>query len=155
MTDIADWPRQAKALIIEADDDTDLVDIAGDLNSVIAQLGVLKRDVASEVPSDTRGTRWRYFIPGMKAKRTYNMSSLFMKFMTHWDDKDTWETFKALINHGIIKVEWQYSKLDAYAKKNNINLKRTSNEEVYDGDDFDIGEIWHPQYPKYEPIIDE
>jgi predicted secreted protein len=154
MTDIIqEWPTLAKQAILEATTDEELVDIAGDLNSTVNLLQSLKRSVASEIPSDTRGSRWRYFIPGMKAKRTYNDSSLLRKFMEHWD-ADGFATVNQLLFHGIVKVEWQYSKLDAFTKKHGIELVRTTAREVHDGDEYDIGEIWSPQYPRYEAVTD-
>jgi hypothetical protein len=154
MTDIAAWPAEAKAAILAAESDEELVDLAGDLASVVSQLGALKREVASEVHSDTSGTRWRYFIPGMKAKRTYNDSSLLNK-LAKYLDMSLLNSILWAKNEGIIKIEWQYSKLDRWAKQNNIELIRTTAREVHDGDEYDIGEIWSPQYGKYEAVTDE
>lgn len=155
MTDISAWPAQAKAAILAAESDKELVDLAGDLASVVAQLGALKREVASEVPSDTSGERWRYFIPGMKAKRSYNTTSLLRKFMQHYGT-DGFNTVGHLLLEGIVKIEWQWAKLDAFTKKNGIELVNTTAREVHDGDEtFDVGAIWSPQYGKYEAITDD
>lgn len=143
---------RAKQLVLEANDD-ELVDVLGALNSAQSALGVIKRDAASEVEPDTAGTRWT-FEQRMAADRSYNTSGLLAHLMDQFDFTMA-QLIPFLVDLGVLRITWQWSKLKELKQKHNLVI-HTTNTEISDGDpEWDVGEYWKRGQAKYVPIESE
>ena len=89
----------------------------------------------------------KLLVEARKATRTYNDSALLHSF---WVD-DLNSTLHSLMEHDVVRLSWQWSKLQAEANRRDVSL-RIAKHEVADGDDEHVGELWATAYePKARP----
>ena len=146
---LALFPTLAHDLLLEANNDEAVVDVLGSIRSAEIGLADVRKMGASEIVNGTKGDRFS-FNQSRVSTKTYNTDSLLMKFMAAWKMSPL-DVIRQLIAHDVIRLSWQYEKLLVAARFAGVNLI-TSNSEVSDGDECDIGRIWKAGYPSYVGI---
>ena len=143
-------PGLVKQAILEAEGD-ELIDVLGTANSIQSQIGVIKRNAASEVSDGDHGDKWR-FEQGRKANRSYNTNGMLATLRDELGFEELQHVLIFLLNRDVIRINWQWSKLQKLTKEFNLDLKVARNE-VVDGDpEYDMGEWWSAASPSYEVI---
>ena len=141
LEEIAAFPRFVKATLIAADGDEQLVDALGAINSTQTAIGGLKLGAASEVESETEGSTWRYE-QTRKGMRSFNNAGMFATLMRDLDFESLSNLLRFLMERDIIRLTWQWTKLEKLLRHQDIAL-RIAHEEVSEGDpDYDMGEYW-------------
>lgn len=145
---LAQYPQQVKQAIMLAQGDGEMVDVLGTVNSVERHVGDQRRRAAAELEPGIEGDFWE-FGQGRIAKRSYNTTSLLNKFIRARDES-LLGVIIWLIDNDILRVSWQWKKLQAAVNRYDISLS-IAKHEIQDGDvKHDIGEVWGWGSPKYE-----
>lgn len=149
---VAGVPAKVKELSLKADGDEELVDLIGYVRSAEIGLKSVRDGAAIELPANSKGKQW-VMKQGRICTRSYNTSHLLLLFHNAMRSRGSLtRTLRTLLDLGVIKITWQYTKLMEVADQYNITL-RVAKHEIQDGDpDADIGELWGRGYPSYEPI---
>ena len=138
-----------KATFLSVATDEERVDLLGDIRSVEQGLAALRKSGASEIEAGTTGTRWE-FRQGRAAKRSYNTPQLLHKIADAMG-VSTWEAFVTLFRGDVLRISWQWSKLNRVLDEYRVTTV-TARHEIEEGDEADIGEYWKDGYPSYERI---
>lgn len=151
LAEIAAFPRFVKAALLAASNDEELVDVLGAINSTQTAIGGIKLGAASEVEPDTSGTTWRYE-RSQKGMRSFNDDSMFAVLMRELDFKSLTNLLKFLMERDIIRLTWQWGKLEKLLRYRNISL-RVADHEISKGDpDYDMGTYWKPGSSAYKRL---
>lgn len=143
-----DAVKLTKEAIALADEAT-LVDLAGLIRGTEAQFARQRKLAVSELPAKIEGGEWR-IETGRIAKRSYNTTGLLAKFADQLG-LPMMATIGHLLNTGVIKIEWQWTKLKEEMQMHEIPLLEVSRT-INDGDEADVGSVWVEGYPRYEHI---
>ena len=143
---LALFPIMARDLLLAQRSAGAIVDVLGSIRSAEIGLADIRKMGASEIEDGTKGERFS-FNQSPISKKTYNTHSLFIKFMDAWETTP-FDMIRRLVDMDVIRLGWQYKKLIKAARDNKVNLI-TSNNEVLDGDEHDIGRVWKDGYPNY------
>ena len=146
---IEEFPAQVRWAIEHAPDDR-LIDVLATINSTATQINVEKRRAASEVQDGDHGDTWKVE-QGRKGMRSFNTAGLLATIGKRMRHTSTWTTLKMLMDTGVVKIEWSWSKLETFMKATNVEL-RMARHEIEEGDpDYDYGEFYVDGYKKYVP----
>ena len=143
---LAYFPQVARNLLLAQTNDEGIVDVLGTIRSAEVGLAEVRRMGASEIEDDTKGERFS-FNQSPVSKKTYNTNSLLAKFTMAWEVPPL-EVIRRLVDMDVIRLSWQFTKLKEAARDARVDLI-TSNNEVSDGDEHDIGRVWKNGYPSY------
>ena len=146
---LAYFPQVARNLLLAQTDDEGIVDVLGSIRSAEVGLADVRKMGASEIEDGTEGERFA-FSQSPVSKKTYNTNSLLAKFTMAWEVSPL-EVIRRLVDMDVIRLSWQFTKLKKVARWSSVNLI-TSNNEILDGDEHDIGRVWKNGYPSYVAI---
>lgn len=149
LKELRELPARVKELVLDAEGEGGLVDVAGELSQIEKEFASARRMAASELESGVQGKVWRIYVPSPK-KRSYNTPALINKFSEAWG-ATIFDTLVALIKMDVVRLSWQWKKLDNAADQYDITL-RIAKHEITDGDDADVGVIPDVGYPQYKPV---
>lgn len=148
---IEKYPAAAKQLVMAAESEGRLVDATGLLNRNRQLVyGHIKMG-RSELVAGTAGDRYRIDI-GRTSDKTYNTDRLLRKINVEGEPMAA--TIQMLVGAGVIKLAWQWQKLEAFMRMNGLELD-VSKQPVHDGDDKDVGVVWKDATPTYSNIQEE
>ena len=154
LDEIAAFPQFVKATLLEADGDSQLVDALGTINSVQTSIGSIKLGTAAEVETETEGSYWRYE-QSRKGMRSFNNAGMFVTLMRELEFESLTNLLLFLMERDIIRLTWQWTKLEKLLRIRNINL-RTAQHEVSEGDpDYDMGEYWKSGSSSYKRMEED
>jgi len=143
--------KLTKEAITNADEGS-LADLAGTTRGTEKQLANLRKLAVSELPDKVEGEEWR-IERGRVAKRSFNTPGLLAKFAEKLDGSML-KTIGYLLGKGVIKIEWQWTKLKDEARAFEVPLLEVARTIEAD-DEADVGAVWVDGYPRYEAISDE
>ena len=154
LEEIAAFPQFVKATFLAADSDEQLVDALGMVNSTQTAIGGIKLGAASEIETETEGAMWRYE-QGRKGMRSFNNAGMFATLMRELDFESLTNLLLFLMERDIIRLTWQWSKLEKLLRIRNIQL-RIADHQISDGDpDFEMGEYWETGSTSYKRLEED
>lgn len=135
--------------LLHADGDGETIDVLGEMRQIESGIADLRKGTQVEFESHQQGDRWRIVVPSPN-KRSYNTPRLVQKFAEAMGGS-AWNAFVWLYQNDVIRLSWQFTKLQRAAAKWNVTLT-TAQQEIGDGDEADIG-VWKGKgYPSYERV---
>jgi hypothetical protein len=143
------YPAVVKRAIMAADGDERLVDVLGIVTDGERLVREQKRMALSELEDHVDGKRYLMKRPGSWS-RTYNFSSLLSKLMDA-TSLPLLDLLLLLRNQDVIRITFQWSKLQRFAAQHNVALVIDSGE-VTEGDASDVGQVWKVGSPKFDLI---
>jgi len=154
LDEIAAFPQFVKATLLAADGDGEIVDALGTINSTQTAIGNIKLGTAAEVETETEGKQWLYE-QSRKGMRSFNNAGMFVTLMRELDFESLTNLLLFLMERDIIRLTWQWTKLEKLLRIRNIDL-RIAHHEVSEGDpDYDMGEYWKPGSSSYKRTTNE
>lgn len=148
LAELDELPARVKQYFLDGGiTDEEQADVLGTLNSVVTQLGEIKRTFGSEMEDGTRGSRYRVRV-GRRATRSYSNRLL----STLAVDGDQVAGLYHALASGALKLTWNWSKLQQHAARFNANLSITGHEVLPDDAEADVGVVWGDDSPRYEAI---
>ena len=152
---VESWPDLAREALGSTEDTAQLVDVLGSLNATTSALGRVKRRHQVELENGDEGRTWR-IRQGRKANRSFNLMGLVLKFQEKWGHKSALVTIMQLIEHDVLRVSWQWTKLRETASNYGVDLVVGTDRKVESGDPaFDVGELWVDDSMGYERVSEE
>lgn len=149
-----------KAAIANAPDDPALVDVLGLVRHAEIQLADLRKTAASELPEGTIEGKAYVYQQSRVAKRSFNLSRLFVKIWDALENGDIPITLNGidviayLVKHKVIKLSWSWTNLKKLAEQLDLPLT-VAQHEITEGDEADVGEVWGWGTPSYKGISPE
>jgi hypothetical protein len=144
------YPAAVKAAIMEAKDESELVDVLGTVMSVRRRVDGQRRLASSEVtPTATEhikaGERHTVEV-ARSANRSYNTPEL-MKLM-----QDNGLTILDLLDIDVLRISWRWTDLKNFVERRGIKLKVVKKEipELGDSDGAHVGEYWTDGNPSWK-----
>ncbi len=154
LEEIAAFPQFVKATLLKADGEGQLVDALGTINATQSAIGSIKLNTAVEVEAETEGAKYRYE-QSQKGMRSFNNGGMFLTLMVALDYKSLVNLLKFLMERDIVRLSWQWTKLEKLLRIRNITL-RVASHEISEGDpDFDMGEYWKPGSQGYKRLEED
>ena len=143
-------PTLISDAIMAANTDEELIDIIGTIKSVERRYKATVRGAVTEiVPTKDEklreGEKHRVEV-GAEAKRSFNTPSLMTLF------QDAGFTLIDLIEHDVVRMQWQWSKLMQFATARGLKVDVVEREVTTlkpDDKGAMVGEIWGSTYPKW------
>ena len=120
--------------------DDELADVIADLKEAERVLADTRKMLQSEVTGPLEGRDYA-LVESRRATRSYNDSALLQSF---WQG-DLNETLHELMAADVVRLSWQWSKLERLADRRDVSL-RIAKHEVSDGDEEHVGENWTTSY---------
>jgi len=117
--------------------DAEAADWAGRLAKISRDVNEYKRGLLSEMSGPVSGSTYRV-VESNSAERSYNTASILHRFA-----EQAWGLID-LVQAGAVRLDWQWTKLQAAAREAKVDLLITHRELAEDGD-IDapmVGEIW-------------
>jgi len=154
LDEIAAFPQFVKATLLAADGDSQLVDALGTINSTQTAIGSIKLGTAAEIETETEGTQWRYE-QSRKGMRSFNNGGMFATLMRELDFESLTNLLLFLMERDIIRLTWQWTKLEKLLRIRNIGL-RIAQREVSEGDpEYDMGVYWKSGSSSYKRMEED
>lgn len=113
-------------------------DLVADLQAAERELASFRRSLIDEAPGPVEGELWK-LVETRKADRYYNESALLRDLTPEGGYVP--ETLMRLVAKGVVKLSWQWRKLQKEADEQNMTLA-IAKHEVADGDEAHVGEVW-------------
>lgn len=153
---LRDAPKHAKAALMETSNDAEMVDVLALINNTAQELQVIKRGSLSEIdsrdqpkPGTVEGDSF-VMKRSRSAKRSYNTTGLLLD-LSAATSVDFLEILHILHEQDILRMEWQWQKLEAYAYEVQMPIKKAP-KEIEEGDpDFHVGEVWTEGSASFKP----
>ena len=136
-----DWALSlAETIRHDTPGDDELADVIADLKEAERVLADTRKMLQSEVTGPMQGRDYA-LVESRRATRSYNDSALLQSF---WQG-DLNETLHELMAADVVRLSWQWSKLERLADQCDVSL-RIAKHEVSDGDEEHVGENWTTSY---------
>ena len=144
------YPAAVKQAIMEAQSDTEMVDVLGTVASVTRRVNEQRRLATPEVvptsdEGELKGERHMVEV-SRSATRSYNTAAL-MKTM-----QDGGMTLMDLIEMNVVNLSWRWTELKNFAHRRGMDL-RMSKDSVLELGDIDgphVGEVWKDSSPRWK-----
>ena len=145
------YPTAVKKAIADAGDR--LVDVVGVITTNTRQVAEQKKMAVSELVTGERGQRWS-IEQGRKADRSYNTPGILAALLADYDG-----TLLELLLHlrtiDVVRLSWQWTKLDKFANDLGVELRKSRVQIEDDDDTYLVGEVWGDGSASFQPINEE
>ena len=143
-------PTLISDAVMAAKTDEELIDIIGTVKSVERRYKATIRGATVEIvptaDEKVREGEQHKVEVGREAKRSFNTPSLMTMF------QDAGFTLIDLIEHDVVRMQWQWSKLMQFATARGLKVEVVEREVTTlkpDDKGAMVGEIWGSTYPKW------
>ena len=153
LDELEEYPKRVKLALFLAENDEEVTDLLGVLDSNKRLVEGHRKLAVSEIPDKVTGTRYVMAPKGGKYDRTYNFSTLLSKLMDGTGMK-LLDLMIYLRKRDALRFSWQWTNLNKVIREYNIDLL-TSSQPVEDGDSADIGQKWKDGTPGFTHIEED
>lgn len=147
LDELEKYPKLVKAALMESKKDTEMVDVIGTIKAVERAYKPMVAGAITEVAPLAGGAmrgETHHVETKRSATRSYNTPRL-MKLM-----QDNGFTILDLLDIGVITIQWNWTPLKQFVKRQGIELTIVEKEVPEMGKaDGDVGEWWKDGYPRW------